>query len=142
MRAKSLTLIYKWKGELCMSNSSNLNYYYKLKEECVTKQNKYKNSLSICNNLVNELNSFKNSLGNVKDALAVSFTINGKTADDGVTEQLIEKISNMSSIISGQIIPQIQTEITQLTNKINEYDRQIAYLIKQAQEESKKENGV
>ena len=90
----------------------------------------------------NRFNSFKNSLGNVKDALAVSFTINGKTADDGVTEQLIEKISNMSSIISGQIIPQIQTEITQLTNKINEYDRQIAYLIKQAQEESKKENGV
>lgn len=121
-----------------MSNSSNLNYYYRLKEECVDKQNKYNSSLSICNSLVSELTSFKSSLSNVKDAIATSFTINGQAADDGMTDQLIEKVTSLISIVSSQIIPQIQTEITQLTNKINEYDNQIAYLIKQSKEEENK----
>ena len=124
-----------------MANSSELNYYYKLKEDCVEKQKKYKQSLNICNNLLSEISRIKNSLNNIKDNLMTSFTINGKSADDGMTDQIIDNISTIWSLISGQIVPQIQTEISQLTNKINEYDNQIAYLLKQAKDANEENEG-
>ena len=124
-----------------MANSSELNYYYKLKEDCVEKQKKYKQSLNICNNLLSEISRIKNSLNNIKDNLMTSFTINGKSADDGMTDQIIDNISTIWSLLSGQIVPQIQTEISQLTNKINEYDNQIAYLLKQAKDANEENEG-
>ena len=104
------------------------------KKNCQTDKGKYNDAKKYAIKLETELKNAKASNQSSIDYAKQYFVIDGKIGDGGKLEKLFNDINNSESKIRDIIIPAIDNELSNLTNKISQIDTEINKLKKQLQQ--------
>ena len=110
-----------------------INQLTKQLNNYTSEKNSYSNSLGYAKKLVSSLNTSLQYLNTTNDNLKSSFTINGKTADGGKVEETKNEVNAVIREVNNSVIPDINSNIKTLTNKINNINSQLYTLRRQLQ---------
>ena len=110
---------------------AKINSLTKENNNYMSERTKYKNSLSYANKLISSLKSSNNYLNSSNNNLKKYFMINGKTADDGKIVNIKEDVNKIIKKLNNTIIPNINSNIKNLDNKINSTTKEINVLKRQ-----------
>ena len=120
-----------------MNSNATINYLYSKRNELLEKKEQYLNAINIAVSISEKLFQYGNKLSEIRDNLHSSFTIEGMTADGGRIEMLMSSIGEIYKFFSGNLVSQIDTELTKLSRQIANYESQISAELKRQKQDNK-----